>query len=157
MVIHHLTTPSNIVLSRSHMVNTKDWHPSNKVMATPLKSYESPHWCSVITINVLWKSTHSIITSHSPSSHKITISNHPDSLKSCVMTQIWMLHDNSSISTISSNNQATLSSWSIYHRVKLISGQIISDTTWSDPWNDGKDRQRYCNMLKWTMDGKVVQ
>ena len=157
MATHPLTKASNIVLSRSHMANTKDWHPSNIVMATPLKSRESPHWCSVITVNVLCQSTHSIIIRHSPTSHKITMSNHLGSLKSCVMTQIRMLPDVSSTSTTSSNNQATLSSWSIYHRVKLISGQIISDTTWSDPWNDGKDRQRYCNMLRWTMDGKVVQ
>ena len=156
MVTHPLTTTSNIVLSRSHMVNTKGWHPSNKVMTTPLKSCESPHWCSMITINVLWKSTHSIITSHSPSSHKITISNHPDSLKSCVTTQIWMLHDDPSASTTSSSSQATLSSRSIYHHVKLTSGLTISDSTWSDPWNDGKNRQWYCNMLRWTMDGKVV-
>ena len=32
------------------------------------------------------------------------------SLKSCVMTQIQMLHDDSSASTTSSSNQATLSS-----------------------------------------------
>ena len=132
MVIHHLTKTSNIMLSRSHMANTKDWHPSNIVMATPLKSCESSHWCSMTTINVLWKSTHSIITSHSPSSHKITMSNHPDSLKSCAMAQIWMLHDNPSILTISSISQATLSSRSIYHRVKLTSGLTISDSTWSD-------------------------
>ena len=103
-------------------------HPTI-VMATPLKSCESSHWCSMITTNVLWKSTHSIIISHSPPSHKITMSNHLGSLKSCVMTQIRMLPDVSSTSTTSSNNQATLSSWSIYHRVKLTSGLTISDST----------------------------
>ena len=46
--------------------------------------------CSMIITNVIWKSAHSIITSHALSSHKITISNHLDSLKSCAMTQIWM-------------------------------------------------------------------
>ena len=129
MVTHPLTKTSNIMLLRSHMANTKDWHPSNIVMATPPKSCESSHWCSMTTINVLWKSTHSIITSHSTSSHKITMSNHPDSLKSCATTQIWMLHDNPFISTISPNSQTTLSSWSIYYRVKLTSGLAISDST----------------------------
>ena len=90
---------------------------------------KTPYWCSVITIIVLRKSPHYIIISHSPSSHKNTISNHPDSLKSCAMAQIWMLHDNSFVSTISLSSQANLSLRSIYHHVKLISGQTISDTT----------------------------
>ena len=90
---------------------------------------KTPYWCSVITIIVLQKSPHYIIISHSPSSHKNTISNHPDSLKSCAMAQIWTLHDNSFVSTISLSSQANLSSRSIYHHVKLISGQTISDTT----------------------------
>ena len=42
MATHHLTTTSNIVLSRSHMANTKDWHLSNIVLLTPLKLCESP-------------------------------------------------------------------------------------------------------------------
>ena len=125
MATHPLTTSSNIVLSRSHMVNTKDWHPSNKVMATPLKSCERPHWCSVITVNVLWKSTHSIIISHSPPPHNITISNHPDSLKSCAMAQQ-------------------------HHQVELTSSQTISGTTWSDQGSDGKERQWYCSMIRRT-------
>ena len=148
MATHPLTTTSNIVLSRSHMVNTKDWHPSNIVMATPLKSCESSHWCSMITINVLWKSTHSIIISHSPSPHNITISDHPDSLKSCVTTQIWMPQDNPSTSTTSSSSQTTLSSWSIYHHAKLTSGQTISNTSRSDQGNDRKNRQWYCSIQK---------
>ena len=61
-----------------------------------------------------------------------------------------MLHDNPSISTISSNSQATLSSRSIYHRVKLTSGLTISDSTWLDQGNDGKERQWYCSMIKRT-------
>ena len=77
-------------------------------------------------------------------------SDHPDSLKSCAMAQIWMLHDDPSASTTSSSSQATLSSRSIYHHVKLASGQTILDTTWSDPWNDGKDRQWYCSMIRRT-------
>ena len=130
MATHPFTTTSNIVFSRSHMVNTEDWHPSNKVMATPLKSYESPplmlydnHRCP-LTITSLYN--------HNPTRHhliKIIISNHPDSPKSCVMTQIWMLHDNPSISTISPNSQTTFSSRSIYHRIKLTSGLTISDST----------------------------
>ena len=156
MATHPLTTTSNIMLSRSHMVNTKDWHPSNLVMVTPLKSCKSSHWCSVITIDVVWKSTDSIITSHSPSSHKITISNHLDSLKSYAMAHIWMLHDNPSISTISSNSQATPSSWSIYHRVKLISSQTIFDTTRSDQINNGNNRQWYCNTWKRVRMVKVI-
>ena len=141
MATHPTTTTSNIVLSRSHMVNTNDWHPSNKVMSTPPKSRESSHRGSVIIINVLRQSPRPIVICHSPSSHKVTMSNHPDSLKSCVMAQIWMLHDNPSISTIASNNQATLSSWSIYHRVKLTSGLTISNSTWSDQGNDGKKQR----------------
>ena len=156
MATHPLTKTSNIVLSTSHMANTKDWHPSNIVMATPLKSRESPHWCSVITVNVLWQSTHSIIIRHSPTSHKITMSNHLGSLKSCVMTQIRMLPDVSSTSTTSSSNQATLSSWSIYHRVELTSGQTISDTTKSDQGNDGKNRQWYYNIRRRIRMVKVV-
>ena len=150
MVTHPLTTTSNIVLSRSHTTNTKDWHPSNKVMSTPLKSCESSHWCSMITINVLWKSTHSIITSHSASSHKITISNHPDSLKSCAMTQIWMLHDNLSASAISWSNQTTLSSWSIYHLAKLNSSLTSRALPGQIKENMEKNRQWYCSMLTWT-------
>ena len=38
MATHPLTKTSNIMLSRSHMANTEDWHPSNVVMTTPLKS-----------------------------------------------------------------------------------------------------------------------
>ena len=76
MVTHPLTITSNIMLSRSHMVNTKDWHPSYIVMATPLKSCESSHWCSVIIINVIWKSPHSVVISHSPLSHKIILFDH---------------------------------------------------------------------------------
>ena len=68
-----------------------------------------------------------------------------------------MLHDNPSISTISSRSQATLSSWSVYHHAKLTSGQTISDSTWSDQGNDGKNKQWYYNILRWTMDAKVVQ
>ena len=148
MATHHLTTTSNIMLSRSHMVNTKDWHPSNIVMASPLKSRERSHWCSVIIINVLWQSPHSIIISHSPSSHKITISSHPNSLKSCAMAQIWMLHDDPSASMTSSSNQTTLSSWSIYHNAKLTLGLTISDSTWLDQGNDGKNRQWYCSVQR---------
>ena len=141
MATHPLTKTSNIVLSRSHMANTKDWHPSNKVMSTPPKSRESSYRGSMIIINVLRQSPRPIVICHSPSSHKVTMSNHPDSLKSCAMAQIWMLHDNPSISTIASNNQATLSSWSIYHRVKLTSGLTISNSTWSDQGNDGKKQR----------------
>ena len=148
MATHPLTKTSNIVLSRSHMANTQDWHPSNKVMSTPPKSRESSHRGSVIIINVLRQSPRPIVICHSPSSHnkKKTISNHPGSLKSCVMTQIQMLHDDSSASTTSSSNQATLSSWSIYLRVELTSGQTISNTTRSDQGNDGKNRQWYYNI-----------
>ena len=101
-------------------------------------------------INAIWKLAHSIITSHSPSSYKITISNHPDSLKSCVMTQIWKPKDNPSTSTISSSSQTTLSSWSIYHHAKPTSGLTISDSTWSNQRNDGRNRQWYCSVLKRT-------
>ena len=149
MATHPLTTTSNIVLSRSHMANTKDWHQSNIVISTPLKLCESSYSiCSVIIINVLWQSPHSIITCHSPSSHKITISSHLDSLKSCAMTQIWMLHNNLSASVIPSSSQTTLSSWSIYHHAKLTSGLTISDSTWSDQRNDGKNRQWYCSIQR---------
>ena len=148
MATHPVTITSNIVLLRSHMVNTKDWHLSNKVMSTPLKSCESSHWCFVITVNAVWKSTHSIIISHSPSPHRITTFNHPDSLKSCAMAQIWMLQDNPSTSIASSSSQTTLSSWSIYHRVEFTSSQTISDTTWLDQGNDGKNRQWYYSMLR---------
>ena len=104
MATHPLTTTSNIILSKSHVVNTKNWHLSNIDMSTPLKSCESSYpGCSVIIINVIWKSAHSIITCHSPSSYNITISSHPGSLKSCVMAQIWMLHDNPSTVAISSS------------------------------------------------------
>ena len=119
-------------------------------MSTSLKSCESSHWCFVIIIKALWQSPHSIIISHSPSSHKITIFSHLDSLKSCAMTQIWMLHDNPSVSAISSNSQTTLSSWSIYHHVELTSGLTISDSTWLDQRKNGKNRQWYCSMLTWT-------
>ena len=150
MATHHLTITSNIMLLRSHMVNTKDWHPSNTTMSTPLKTCESSHWCFVIIIKTLWQSPHSIIISHSPSSHKITIFSSPDSLKSCAMAQIWMLYDNSSASATSSSSQTTLSSWSIYHHAKPTSGITISDSTWSNQGNDGKNRQWYCSVLKWT-------
>ena len=40
MATHALTKTSNIVFSGSHMVNTKDWYPSNKVTSTPPKSCE---------------------------------------------------------------------------------------------------------------------
>ena len=43
MVIHPLITTSNIVLLRSHMANTKNWHSSNIVISTSLKSCESSH------------------------------------------------------------------------------------------------------------------
>ena len=129
MFTHPLTTISNIMISRSHMVNSKDYHSSNIVISTSLKSCESFYWCSMIIINVLWQSPHFTITCHSPSSHKITTSSHPNSLKSCAMAQIWMLHDDPSASTTSSSNQATLSSWSIYHHAKLTSGLTISDST----------------------------
>ena len=79
---------------------------------------------------------------------KITISNHPNSLKSHLTTQIWMLHDNPSASTTSSSSQTALSSWSIYHHAKLTLGLTISDTSWSDQWNDGKERRWYCSMLR---------
>ena len=130
------------------MVNTKDWHLSNTTTSTPLKSCESSHWWSVIIIKALRQSSHSIIISHSPSSHKITISNYPNSLKSYAMAHIWMLHDNLSTSTISSSSQTTLSSWSIYHHAKLISGLTISHSTWSDQGNNGKNRQRYCSIQR---------
>ena len=94
------------------------------------------------------KLTHSIITCHSLSSHKITISRHPNSLKSCAMAQIWMLHDDPSASTTSSSNQVTLSSWSIYHHAKPTSSLTISDSTWSDQGNDGKKRQWYRSVLR---------
>ena len=123
-------------------------------MSTSLKSCESSYWCSMIIINVFWQSPHFIIISHSPLSHKITISSHPNSLKSCAMAQLWMLHDNPSALTISSNNQTTFSSWSIYHHTKLTSGLTILDSTWSDKKNDGRNRQRHYSMLRWT---KIVK
>ena len=150
MATHPLTKTSNIVLSRSHVANTKDRHPSNKVMSTPPKSRESSHRGSVIIINVLRQSPRPIVICHSPSSHKITMSNHPDSLKSCAMAQIWMLHDNPSVSTISLSNQATLLSWSIYHHAKLTSGLTISNSTCSDQGNDRKNRQWYYSVLRQT-------
>ena len=148
MVTHPLTTTSNIILSRSHIANTKDWHLSNTTMAIPLKLCESSYWCFVIIMNVLWQSPHSIITCHSPPSHKITISSHPKSLKSCTLAQIWILHDNPSVSAISSSSQTTLSSWSIYHHAKLTLGLTISDSTWSNQGNDGKNRQWYCSIQR---------
>ena len=156
MATHPLTTTLNIVFSRSHMANTKDWHLSNTTTSTLLKSCESSHWCSVIIIKALRQSPHSIIISHSLSSHKITISNHLDSLKSYAMAQIWMFHDNPSASAISSSSQTTLSSWSVYHRIELISGQIISDTTWSYQGNNGKSRQWYYNIRRWIRMVKVT-
>ena len=150
MATHHLTTTSNIMLSRSHMVNTKDWHPSNIVMASPLKSRERSHWCSVIIINVLWQSPHSIIISHSLSSHKIIISNHLDSLKSYAMAQIWMPQHNPSAATTSSSSQTTPSSWSVYHHAELTSSQTILDSTWLDQGNGGKNRQWYGNTRRRT-------
>ena len=131
------------------MVNTKNRHLSNIDMSTPLKSCESSYsGCSVMIINVIWKSAHSIITCHSPSSHKITISDHTKTPKSCAMAQIWMFHDNPSASATSSSSQTTLSSWSIYHHAKLTSGLTISNSTWSDQGNDGKNRQWYFSIQK---------
>ena len=150
MATHSLTTTTDITPSRSHMVNTKDWHLSNTVMSTPLKSCESSHGCSVIVIKALWQSPHSIIIIHSPLSHKIIISSHPDSLKSCAMARIWILHDNSSVLAISSSSQTTLSSWSIYHHAKLTSSLTISDSTWSNQRNGGRNRQWHCSMLRRT-------
>ena len=150
MAAHPLNTTSNIVLSKSCMGNTKNWHLSNINMSTHLKLCESSYFgCSMMIINAIWKSTHSIITCHSPSSHKITISSHHNSLKSCAMAQIWMLHDDPSASTTSSSSQTTLSSWSIYHHAKLTSGLTILDSTWSDQGNDGKKRQWYYSIQRW--------
>ena len=149
MAAHPLNTTSNIVLSKSRMRNTKNRHLSNIDMSTHLKSCESSYSeCSVMIINVIWKSAHSIITFHSPSSHKITISSHPNSLKSCAMAQIWMLHDDPSASTTSSSSQTTFSSWSIYHHAMLTSGLTISDSTLSDQGNDGKKRQWYYSIQR---------
>ena len=151
MVTHHLTTISNIVLQdHTWSIPKTDIYRTQPHQLLWNRVKNSYSGCSMIITNVIWKSAHSIITSHSLSSHKITISNHPDSLNSCAMTQIWMLHDNPSISTISPNNQTTLSSWSIYHHAKLTSGLTISNSTWSDQGNDGKERQWYCSMIRRT-------
>ena len=150
MATHHLTTTSNIVFSKSHVVNTKNWHLSNIDMSTPLKLCESSYSeCSMIIINVIWKSAHFIITCHSPSSHKISLSDHTKTLDSCAMAQIWKFYYNPSVSTTSSSNQTTLSLWSIYHHAKLTSGLTISDSTWSDQGNDGKNRQWYYSIQRW--------
>ena len=78
----------------------------------------------------------------------ISLSNHTKTLESIAMTQIWMLHDNPSTLATSSSNQTTLSSRSIYHHAKLTSSLIISDSTWSDQGNDGKNRQWYCSIQR---------
>ena len=150
MATHHLTTTSNIMLSRSQMANIKDWHPSNIVISTSLKLCESSHWSFVIIINVLWQSPHSIIRWHSPLSHIITLSDHTKIPKSCAMAKIWMLHDDPSASKISSSSQTALSSWSIYHHAKLTLGLTISNSTWLDQRKNGKNRQWYNSMLRWT-------
>ena len=94
------------------------------------------------------KLTHSIITCHSPSSHKISLSDHTKTLDSCAMAQIWKFYYNPSVSTTSSSNQNTLSLWSIYHHAKLTSGLTILDSTWSNKGNDGKNRQWYCSIQR---------
>ena len=42
MATHPLTTTSNIVLSKSHMVDAKDWYPISIAISISMESYQSP-------------------------------------------------------------------------------------------------------------------
>ena len=83
MVTHPLTTASNIMLLRSHMVDAKDWHPISISISASLESCESllqmlyVTSLSILTNNLIKPSSHSLITSHSSSHHSLQPCQYP--------------------------------------------------------------------------------